>query len=87
METAKRQMLRDPGVEPTDEVIAMALGEANDAYMKFISLPLDNEVKRMAAEGERMGNRLRYLPLVFDLRSDELFPSVFALADFKKSLR
>ena len=37
METAKRQMLRDPGVEPTDEVIAMALGEANDAYLKFIS--------------------------------------------------
>ena len=153
METAKRQMLRDPSVEPTDVVIAMALGEANDAYQAFLSrlngmgielawryytdgkawlgkglyrwtgarggqrettvfwlslwqgffrvtiyvpeasradilsLPLDDEVKRMAAEGERMGNRLRYLPLVFDLRSDELFPSVFALADFKKRLR
>ena len=153
METAKRQMLRDPGVEPTDEVIAMALGEANDAYLKFISrlnrmeirlawryytdgkawlgkglyrwtgarggqrettifwlslwqgffkvtiyvpeasradilsLPLDDEVMRMAAGTERMGNRLKYLPLVFDLRSEELFPSVFALADFKKSIR
>ena len=153
METAKRQMLRDPGIEPADDMIAAALGEANDAYLKFISqlnemeirlawryytdgkawlgkglyrwtgarggqrettifwlslwqgffrvtiyvpetsraailsLPLDDEVKRMAAEGERMGNRLKYLPLVFDLRSDELFPSVFALADFKKSLR
>ena len=153
MDTAGRQMLRDPGIQPTNDVIAMALGEANDAYLKFISLlagmdirlewryytdgkawlgkglyrwtgarggqrettvfwlslwqgffkvtiyvpeasradilslPLDDEVKRMAAERERMGNRLTYLPLVFDLRSDELFPSVFALADFKKSLR
>ena len=153
MAKAKRQMLTDPGVEPTDEVIAMALGEANDAYQAFLSrlngmgielawryytdgkawlrkglyrwtgarggqrettifwlslwqgffrvtiyapetsraailsLPLDDEVKRMAAEGERMGNRLKYLPLVFDLRSDELFPSVFALADIRKSIR
>ena len=53
----------------------------------ILSLPLHDEVKRMAAEGERMGNRLKYLPLVFDLRSDELFPSVFTLADFKKSIR
>ena len=37
METAKRQMLRDSDIQPTDEVIAMALGEANDAYLKFIS--------------------------------------------------
>ena len=153
MATAKRQMLRDPGVEPADDVIAAVLGEANDAYLKFISrlnrmeirlawryytdgkawlgkglyrwtgarggqrettvfwlslwqgffrvtiyvpeasraailsLPLDDEVKRMAAERERMGNRLKYLPLVFDLRTDELFPSVFTLVDFKKSLR
>ena len=153
METTKQQMLRDPGIQPTDEVIAAALGEANDAYQAFLSrlngmgielawryytdgkawlrkglyrwtgarggqrettvfwlslwqgffrvtiyvpeasradilsLPLDDEVKRMAEEGERMGNRLKYLPLVFDLRSDELFPSVFALADFKKSIR
>ena len=53
----------------------------------ILSLPLDDEVMRMAAGIERMGNRLRYLPLVFDLRSEELFPSVFALADFKKSIR
>lgn len=51
----------------------------------ILSLPLDDEVKRMAAEGERMGNRLKYLPLVFDLRSDELFPSVFAFADSRRA--
>ena len=45
METAKRQMLREPGVEPTDEVIAAALGEANDAYLKFI-----NRLKGMEIE-------------------------------------
>ena len=31
-----RQLLRDPGVEPTGEVIAEGLGAANSAYTKFI---------------------------------------------------
>jgi hypothetical protein len=30
------QLLRDPGTEPTGEVIAEALGAANGAYIKFI---------------------------------------------------
>lgn len=37
METAKRQMLRGPDIQPTDDVIAAALGEANDAYQAFFS--------------------------------------------------
>jgi len=30
------QLLRNPNIEPTDEVIAGALGEATGAYLKFI---------------------------------------------------
>ena len=32
----KQQLLRDPDVEPTSEVIAEGLGAANKAYIKFI---------------------------------------------------
>jgi len=32
----KEQLLRDIDVEPTDEIIAEGLGEANNAYSKFI---------------------------------------------------
>lgn len=36
METNKEQLLRNPDIQPTNEVIAAALGEATDAYMKFV---------------------------------------------------
>ena len=32
----EEQLLRDPDVEPMDEVIAQALGKANNAYITFI---------------------------------------------------
>ncbi|OCN05508.1 hypothetical protein A4S06_08635 [Erysipelotrichaceae bacterium MTC7] len=37
MEKVIQQLLRDPNVEPTDELIADGLGEANNAYKKFIN--------------------------------------------------
>jgi hypothetical protein len=37
MESVKRQLMRDPNIEPTNDVIAQALGEANNAYLKFIN--------------------------------------------------
>jgi len=37
----EKQLLRDPDVEPTNEVIAKALGDANLAYLKLI-----DELKR-----------------------------------------
>ena len=37
METNKEQTLRNPDIEPSSEVIAKALGDANNAYIKFIN--------------------------------------------------
>lgn len=37
MKTNKEQLLRNPDIEPTCEVIAKSLGEANDTFVKFIS--------------------------------------------------
>ncbi|TDW13227.1 uncharacterized protein DUF3788 [Breznakia blatticola] len=36
MEKVIQQLLRDPNIKPTDELIADGLGEANNAYKKFI---------------------------------------------------
>ena len=33
----KEQLLRNPNMQPTDDVIAKALGESNDTYIKFIN--------------------------------------------------
>jgi hypothetical protein len=35
-EPTHKQLLRDPDIEPTGDVLAQALGEANDAYKKFV---------------------------------------------------
>lgn len=37
MKSIKQQLLRDPDVQPTNDVIAQALGEANSAYKKFVN--------------------------------------------------
>ena len=37
MRLTKKQLLRDPDIEPTSEVIGIALGESNKAYIKFIN--------------------------------------------------
>jgi len=37
MKTNKEQLLRNPDIQPTSDVIAKALGEANNAYTKFLS--------------------------------------------------
>lgn len=36
MEINKEQLLRNPDLQPTDDVIAKALGESNNAFIKFI---------------------------------------------------
>lgn len=43
MKTTKEQLLRDPNIQPSSDVIAKALGESNNAYIKFINeLPSHN---------------------------------------------
>lgn len=36
MKINKEQLLRNPDIEPSSDVIAKALGQANDTYMKFV---------------------------------------------------
>ena len=145
-----KQLLRDPAIEPTDDVLAQALGDANIAYLKFVreltshdielvwryytdgkawlakglyqwtgargghkeltifwlsiwegffkvsvffpeksradisDLSLSEEVRGMVTEARQMGERLKFFPVVFDLRSDEMFDGLFELAEFKK---
>jgi len=51
------------------------------------SLLLPDEVLRMIAEARQMGERLKFFPVVFDLRSDEIFEGLFELAEFKKRIK
>ncbi|NLT18573.1 MAG: hypothetical protein BWX72_01117 [Firmicutes bacterium ADurb.Bin080] len=37
MPLSKEQLLRDPNIEPSSDVIAKALGKANNAYTKFLN--------------------------------------------------
>ncbi|MCL1811301.1 MAG: DUF3788 domain-containing protein [Methanomassiliicoccaceae archaeon] len=152
MNLEEQQLLRDPGVEPTSEVVAEGLGSANSAYTKFIEelekndiqvdwryyndgkawlgkalykwttargtqkettvfwlsiwdgffkislfipekaradalgLSLTEEMKKMIGDSKQMG-KLKFFPLVFDLRSEELFDELFILIDFKKTMK
>jgi len=148
----EQQLLRDPDIEPTDEVIAAALDAANSAYAAFIeglkkhdlevewryyndgkawlgkglykwttsrgtnkemtafwlsiyngffkvtiyipekvraqalALPLEEEIKEMIKSAKRIG-KLKFFPVTFDLRSDELFKDLYTLADFRKMVK
>lgn len=152
MKSTKEQLLRDPEIEPSNEVIAQALGESYHAYVKFISelanhninleyryytdgkawlgkglykwtglrggqnektvfwfsiwdgffkvsffipekarkdalnLPLDNKVIQMIEKSPQMG-KIKFFWIAFDLYSDEIFESVFLLADFRRSIK
>ena len=152
MKTNAEQMLRNHDIEPSSDVIAKALRESNNTYIKFLneltshdihlewryyndgkawlakglfkwkgvrggqnektvfwlsvwdgffkvtiylpekvqadvlSLPLDNSIKTMIEVSQQM-NKLKYFPIVFDVCSDEMFDSIFLLADFRKSIK
>jgi len=152
MKTNAEQMLRNHDIEPSSDVIAKALRESNNTYIKFLneltshdihlewryyndgkawlakglfkwkgvrggqnektvfwlsvwdgffkvtiylpekvqadvlSLPLDNSIKTMIEVSQQM-NKLKYFPIVFDVWSDEMFDSIFLLADFRKSIK
>jgi len=147
-----QQLLRNPGENPTSNVLAQALGDAYGAYEKFtgglenhgielewryytdgkawlakglytrtgprggqnkttafwlsiwdgffkvsvyvpekaragaLSLPLDDECKRIIADAKQMG-KLKFFPLVFELRSEEMLEAVYTLADFRKNIK
>ena len=152
MKTTKEQLLRNPDIQPSSDVIAKALKEAGNTYIKFINelikhnieiewryytdgkawlakglykwkgvqgvlkettvfwlsvwdgffkltifipeknredalnLPLSDDINKMISESKQMG-KLKFFPVVFDLYSDELLPSVFTLLDFTKNIK
>lgn len=51
-----------------------------------LNLPLNVEIKQMIVDSKQMG-KLKFFPLVFDLRSDELFDAVYTLVDFRKRIK
>lgn len=151
-ESAEKQLLRDPNIQPTNDVIAAALGEQYAAYTQFLGmlagfdvapqwryyndgkawlakglyqwkslrgtakektifwlsiwdgffrvsfffaekmrsglqgLAVGENTKRMIEDAKRMG-KLKFLPLVFDVRSDDPFSDLSALIDYQKSIK
>lgn len=146
------QLLRDPNIEPTGEVIAAGLGASNGAYLRFcedmkgrgvqvdwryyndgkawlgkglykwttsrgtaremtafwlsvwdgffkvsmflpertrpdvLALPLGGEVRAMVGAAQQVG-KMKTFPLIFDLRTDELFDDIFTLVEYKKTVK
>lgn len=52
-----------------------------------LSLSIDNDLKNVISELERMGETFRTIPIVFDIKSNELFDSVFKIIEYKKGLK
>jgi hypothetical protein len=44
MKTNTEQMLRNPDIQPSSDVIAKVLGELNNAYIKFIGELSDHDI-------------------------------------------
>ena len=148
----EQQLLRDPDIMPTNEVLTEALGAANNTYVEFVkglqsfgikaewryyndgkawlgkglykwtgarggqnevtafwlsiwngffkvtfyipekarsealNLSINNETKKMIESAKQIG-KLKFFPLIFDLRSDDRFDDIFTLIDFRKSLK
>ena len=51
-----------------------------------LNLPVGSETKRMIEAAEQIG-KLKFFPLVFDLRTDKLFDDIYILIDYKKTLK
>jgi hypothetical protein len=151
-QSADKQLLRDPNIQPTNDVIAAALGEQYAAYTQFLdmlagfdvtpqwryyndgkawlakglyqwkslrgaakektifwlsiwdgffrvsfffaektqsglrSLTVGENTKKMIENAKLMG-KLKFFPLVFDVRSDDQFNDLGALIDYQKSIK
>ncbi len=55
------------------------------ARANALGLPLDPETREMVETAKQVG-KLKFFPLVFDLRTDERFGTVYMLIDFRKTL-
>ncbi len=51
-----------------------------------LSLPLDDEVKKMIKNSKQMG-KLKFFPLIFDLRSDRQTDEIYILINFRRTIK
>jgi len=51
-----------------------------------LNLPLDTEIIEMIENGKQMG-KLKFFPVVFDLRADDWLDAMYILADFRKTIK
>lgn len=51
-----------------------------------LALSLSDEMREVIVNSKQMG-KLKFFPLVFDLRSDKLFEEIYTLIDFRKTLK
>lgn len=58
-----------------------------DKRNDVLSLSIDNELKNVISELERMGETFRTIPIVFDIKSNDLFDSIFKIIEYKKGLK
>ncbi len=77
----RQQLLRDPDIEPSSEVIAAGLGAA---YGELQGLPIGEETKAVIKNAKPMGKTARFIPLVLDIDSDWQLSDVYAIAEFRK---
>ena len=54
MKTNTEQMLRNPDIQPSSDVIAKVLGELNNAYIKFIGELSDHDYMSTTGTGENL---------------------------------
>lgn len=52
-----------------------------------LALPLGDDAMQMIADSKLMGKTQKFFPVVFNLRSDEWFEAVFAIAEYKKKMK
>ena len=52
----------------------------------LLNLPLSENIKRTVADAKKMG-KLKFFPLIFDVRSDELLSDFGTLIEFQKSIK
>ena len=64
-----------------DGFFKVSLFVPNKVREDMLKLPISNKVKEMIINAEQMG-KLKFFPLIFDLRSDELFDEIYMLVDF-----
>ena len=84
----EQQLLRDPNIEPTSEIIAEGIGMACKVYVKFVEkllkLPINQKTKEIIENAKPMGKTMRFIPVVIDVRDVEQLSDVYTLSEFRK---